>query len=463
MLTASRLTYRPPVADRDLWPPLEFDTGAARVVLLAGRSGSGKSTLLRILCGLLPGFRGGRVAGEVSVLGHPAPRRPNGRVGLLFQNTDAMLHSPRVADELLSRANHDHKPARLRCGWLSEVVEQLGLSELLDRRIVELSGGQQRRVALAAVLAARPAAVLLDEPTSNLDPAAAAAFIELITRCRARFGTAFVAAEHRAAPLRKLADGAVRFEQDRIRVWSGARGAAPPDVLPQPLDLGALRTWAAVDRRPIAAEPVLTCRQVTCRRGKRRVLHEVELDLHPGEILGLTGPNGAGKSSLLLLLAGALRPAAGGEIRWNKGVRRRRSSRRVGLLLQNPLHQLFCDAVRAEVALAAQNARRPDVAEQVERLLTVADLADLAQRTTLSLSYGEQQRVALAATLSGNPAVVLLDEPTHGMDAQRLSQIVRFILAARRDGTAFVVASHDAALLQAFCDRVLVLRDGQLQ
>jgi energy-coupling factor transport system ATP-binding protein len=127
------------------------------------------------------------------------------------------------------------------------------------------------------------------------------------------------------------------------------------------------------------------------------------------------------------------------------------------------LHQLFCETVRQEVALAADNARLPDTPEQVDRLLDAADLASLADRATLSLSYGEQQRTALAAAMSAEPPVILLDEPTHGMDAARLSQIIHFIVAARRGGTAFIVASHDRPLLQAFCDRVLVLRDGQLE
>jgi energy-coupling factor transporter ATP-binding protein EcfA2 len=133
------------------------------------------------------------------------------------------------------------------------------------------------------------------------------------------------------------------------------------------------------------------------------------------------------------------------------------------LLLQNPLHQLFCETVREEVALAARNAGLPMAEEHMDRLLVAADLADLADRPTLTLSYGEQQRTALAAAMSARPPVVLLDEPTHGMDAARLAKIIRFLIEARRDGTAFVVASHDHDLLRAFCDRVLMLQDGSLQ
>ena len=464
MLAARGLTYRPPARDASLWPALDFSTGAARVVLVSGRSGSGKSTLLRILCGLLPGFRGGELAGEVTLLGRPAPRRPNGRVGLLFQNTDAMLHSPRVADELLARARAapERGTGDLHSGWLAEVIEQLDLAELLDRKIVQLSGGQQQRVALAAVLAGRPAVVLLDEPTSNLDPDAAAALVELITRCGERFGTRFVAAEHNAEHLVDWVDGAVRLDSDGGQAWSGPRGSAPPDLLPDPLDLDALHELAAASKPNGDGRPLLACRNVSCRRSGRAVLHDIELELRAGEVVGLTGPNGAGKSSLLLLLAGGLKPTSGSEITWN-GRTRRRARVQAGLLLQNPLHQLFCETVRDEVALAAENARLPAVPERVERLLAAADLLPLAERATLSLSYGEQQRTALAAAMSADAPLILLDEPTHGMDAHRLSEIIRLVIETRRGGTAFIVASHDRALLDAFCDRVLVLRDGRLE
>jgi energy-coupling factor transporter ATP-binding protein EcfA2 len=463
LLSARGLIYHPPAKDSPLWPPLELDTGAARFVLLSGRSGSGKSTLLRILCSLLPGFRGGNLEGRIDVLGRPVPRHPDGRVGMLFQNTDAMLHSPRVADELTARARaaQARDTGDLRHGWLAELVDELELGPLLDRKIVELSGGQQQRVAFAAVLAGRPNVILLDEPTSNLDPDAAATLVRLASGCADRFGTRFVAAEHRADHVLGLVDGAIQLTAGGGTSWSGTRGGAPPEVLPEPLDLDALRAMASASRCEVGGEPVLRCRRLSCRRSGRLVLCGIDLKLRRGEVVGLTGPNGAGKSSLLLVLAGGLKPTSDSEILWS-GQSRRRKGNSVGLLMQNPLHQLFCDTVRHEVALAAENAGHSNVEQQVEELLRVADLSPLADRVTLSLSYGEQQRTALAGAISAGPPVVLLDEPTHGMDAPRLERLVRFVLEARRDGTAFVIASHDHGLLEAFCDRVLKLHDGRL-
>ena len=459
MLAARQLTYRPSLKREPLWRPLAFDTGDARCVLLSGRSGAGKSTFLRILCGLLPGFRGGKLEGEIAVLGRLAPRQPDGRANMLFQNTDAMLHSPRVSDELATRAKAARRRGAgdLKSGWLAELVDLLELGPLLKRRIVELSGGQQQRVAFAAVMASRPKIVLLDEPTSNLDSSAAVSLVRLAAACMDRFGVCFVAAEHKPDHWRELMDGAVRLEAFESGSWAGAPGTAPTSVLPRALDLDKLRREADASRCEQEAEPVLSCRGMSCRRSRRQVLEGVDLELRAGEIVGLTGPNGAGKSTLLLLLAGGLK-ADGGEL-LRHGEKR---ALHAGLLLQNPLHQLFCDTVRHEIALAAENARLPDVSARVERLLAMADLTSLADRAVLSLSYGEQQRTALAASMSAEPPAILLDEPTHGMDADRLERLARFILSARESGAAFVVASHDRDLLAAFCDRVLVLNDGKL-
>jgi energy-coupling factor transporter ATP-binding protein EcfA2 len=232
--------------------------------------------------------------------------------------------------------------------------------------------------------------------------------------------------------------------------------------LPDWLGLSVIRALADTSRPIMPDRPVLTCRNLSCHRAGRVVLDRIDFDLKAGEIVGLTGPNGAGKSSLLLLLAGGLKPSSGSNIRWLASPLVEPGSARVGLLLQNPLHQLFCETVREEVALAASNAGRRMPGEQIQSLLAAADLIHLADRPTLSLSYGEQQRTALAAAMSAQPPVVLLDEPTHGMDAVRLGKIIRFLLEARRSGTAFVVASHDSELLQAFCDRVLSLQEGRL-
>lgn len=494
MLKARALTYCPSPRAKPLWPPLEFDTQESRFVLLAGQSGSGKSTLLRILCGLLPGFRGGLLQGTLAILGRPLPSEPDGSVGLLFQNTDAMLHSPRAADELLARAGVASRRKRRHGsvdgfhGWLGDVVDQLGLGGLLDRPIVELSGGEQQRVALAAVLAGSPDVVLLDEPTSNLDQQAASALVDLLGRCAERFGTRFVAAEHHADYVIGLVDGAIRLQdcgglvdgagsprtgsnagQDDAPEcpppacvsWSGRRGDVPPEALPERLDLAEIRKLA-IDQPAAPDRPVLVCRDVSCRRAGQLALDRVSLELRAGEIVGLTGPNGAGKSSLLLLLAGGLKATRGGCVSWPGRASRGGSGPPAGLLLQNPLHQLFCETVREEVLLAATNAGL-EATGHVEGLLAAADLVDLQSRPTLALSYGEQQRTALAAAMSAKPAVVLLDEPTHGMDARRLGRIIRFVLEARRAGVAFVIASHDKLLLEAFCDRVLTLNAGRLE
>jgi len=462
MIAAEQLVYRYPRSARPLWNGLCFDLDGARMALLLGPSGSGKSTLARLLCSLLPAVHGGTVEGRLFVAGRTVGRCPDGRVGMLSQNVEAMLHSPRVGEELAERARVAGSSEAL-----AEAVELLEIGSLLDRPIHELSGGQKQRVALAAALAGGAELLVLDEPTSNLDAAGTAAMPELLGRICRRGRTALLAIEHRPQALMPLADGAIRLDvAEPVRQWRGRSGHVPADVLPTGLDLKGLRQHAEASRRAAPpARPLLECRGLTCRRAGNVVLRDVRLQITTGQIVGLYGPNGAGKTTLLEALIGQVRCERGGAITW-RGQPARRCRvplRHVGMLMQNPLHQLFCQTVRSEVAMAAENARLDGIDERVDALLAAADLTDVAERSSLALCFGQQQRTALAAALSHEPDLVLLDEPTHGMDDVHLHALVQLILARRAQGTSFLIASHDRALLEACCDRILLLERGELR
>ena len=445
------VTYRYPGGSAHALSALDL-TLEPGLTLVVGGSGGGKSTLLRLLNGLVPQFHGGRIAGSAVVDGLDPFRTPIPRlaqyVGLVFQDVETQSVYGTVEREVaFGLENAGLARARMH-DRVDEALTALSIGHLYGRRLASLSGGERQRVQLAAVLALRPRIVALDEPTSQLDPDGAEA---VLAACRnlARDGRAVVVAEHRLETLLPAADRLLRVE-------GGRAGTATRD------DLGAAgrahRIAAAAGARDPARHPdrgadsAWELRDVAVRpagSGATAILEGVSLAGGAGEVVAVVGPNGSGKTTLLRTLAGLLPPLAGTV---------RRPEGRTAYLPQNPGSLLHLPTVRAEVELTL---RRTGSGSSAEVMLAAFGLASLADRYPRDLSSGERQRVALAATLAGSPALVLLDEPTRGMDdaARRaLAAAVRGLVDGR---SAVVLATHDAELVAELADRTVVLGGGR--
>ncbi|MGD0018577.1 MAG: ATP-binding cassette domain-containing protein [Candidatus Limnocylindrales bacterium] len=435
-----RVSYWYPNQDEPSLRAVDLEIGPG-LTLIAGDSGGGKSTLLRIFDGLVPQFHGGRVSGRAQVTGldpfrTPIPRLAQ-RAGLVFQDVETQSVYGSVEREIafglenlgVARAEmHDR---------VDEAMTALGIEGLRARRLATLSGGERQRVALAAVLVLRPALVALDEPTSQLDPEGAAA---VLAACRglAAEGRAVVVAEHRLETLAPAADRVVIVEGGRVR--SGVDGRLPPARVAhaRPPRVNGELAW---EMRGVAAGPAGPAREP--------VLHDVSLAGGRGEVVALFGPNGSGKTTLLRTLAGLLPPLAGTV---------RRPAGRTAYLPQNPGALLHLPTVREEVALTL---RRALSAESPEAMLAAFGLARLAERYPRDLSSGERQRAALAATLAGSPALVLLDEPTRGMDLAARRSLAATVEALTAAGAAVVLATHDTELAAELADRTIEVRGGR--
>jgi energy-coupling factor transport system ATP-binding protein len=487
--------------------------------VLAGLSAGGKSTVLRAACGLVPHFHGGRFGGRVTVGGLDTREHGPGDLaavaGTLFQDpeTQAVLGTVR-AELAFGLENRGLRGGAVARG-VEEVALALGIEALLERPLAELSGGELQRVALGAALAGRPALLLLDEPTSQLDPVAGDELIWLLRRLNEEWGTAVVLAEHRlerclahADRVIVMADGGVACDAEPREFLSWAARAAPAlqtpgarllaraGLRPPPAGVkearATLRAHGLLDEAPAPAaddprrharpreagrepadddpadarpreagprpapesredarprlrrgrrvgpEPALECRDVWHElSGGRTILRGVDLRLAPGERAVLMGRNGAGKSTLLRHLGGLAAPTRG----------RVRRAGRVALLLQNPNDYLLHERVRDEASAAA---------------LQLVGLAGLEEAHPRDLSGGQRQRLALAIVLDGGaPAAVLLDEPTRGMDRAAKGELAGRLRAAAADGTAVLVATHDAEFAAAFAERVVLLADGR--
>jgi energy-coupling factor transport system ATP-binding protein len=403
------------------------------VVALLGPSGGGKSTLLRALAGLVPHFHGGRFRGRVEVADldtrRARPAELAGTVATLFQDPEDQVVFTRVAAEVaFGLENVGTPPAEIEPRTLGALAA-VGAAHLAERPVAELSGGELQRVCLASVLALEPRLLLLDEPTSQLDPDGAAEAIELARTS----GAAVVVSEQR--PDRVL------LACDRVLFVDGGRIAldAPRDEALAWLE--RLRPAWAREPEPGAAgalgEPVCRLDQVSFAYGAVPVVEHARLELARGEIVALVGPNGSGKTTLAKLAAGLLEPAAG----------RVEHTGRACYLSQDPGRYLVRERADEEVALAVGG----DLTRAREALAAVG-LAAFAERHPRDLSSGERERLALAAVLVAEPDLLVLDEPTRGVDPERKEELVA-LLRAGAAGRATLVVTNDRLFARAVGDR----------
>jgi energy-coupling factor transport system ATP-binding protein len=398
------------------------------IVALLGPSGSGKSTLLRALAGLVPHFHGGRFAGRVVVGGldtrHARPAQLAGTVATVFQDPEDQVVMTIVANEVAFGLENLGVPPAEIWSRVERALASVDALHLWGRKTVELSGGELQRVCLASALALEPSLLLLDEPTSQLDPDAAALFLAAVER----LGATVVLSEHRVARALELATRVLFVEGGRL-------------ILDAPRD-NALE-WLANERprwtnacvestQARSGGPVLALRGVSfAYRPAMPVLDGIDLEVRRGEIVALAGPNGSGKTTLARIAAGLLEPHGGSALL--RG--------RAGYLSQDPGRYLVKETVLDEVGLAVNRDH-----ERARAALTRAGLGWAATRHPRDLSSGERERLALASVAVAEPDLLVLDEPTRGLDPERKAVLGAWLQEYAASGKAVLLATHDLDL-----------------
>jgi len=479
VLSLQDVSYTYPGAGRPALAGVTLEVAPGQLVVLAGASGSGKSTLLRAANGLVPHFHGGTFAGRVISAGRDTHANRPGElaasVGTLFQDPETQVVMGTVRAELAFGLENRGVPAAAIARGVEEAALALGIAHLLERSTAELSGGELQRVALGAALVGHPALLLLDEPTSQLDPVAGDELIGTLRRLNEDSEVAILLAEHRLERCLGFADRVIALIDGQVACdaepgeflrWAataapalstpGARLLAGVGLAPAPGVKAARaalresclapgerqRCLAAGERtRRAGLQPALALERVWHElRDGPAILHSASLSVAPGERVALMGRNGAGKSTLLRHAAGLMKPTRG----------RVRAAGRVALLLQNPTDYLVHETVAQEASPAAQRSAG-------------LDPEAFGPRHPRELSVGEKQRLALAIVLgdgnddSPEPAVVCLDEPTRGMDRALKVELAALL---RSMAAALVVATHDAEFAALFAQRVVLLADG---
>ncbi|MFJ5259449.1 ABC transporter ATP-binding protein [Streptomyces sp. NPDC088387] len=490
---------------------VDFEVPEGELVLLAGPSGVGKSTVLGAVCGLVPHFTGGTLRGRVTVAGRDTrthkPRELADVVGTVGQDPLSHFVTDTVEDELAYGMESLGLAPDVMRRRVEETLDLLGLADLRNRPIATLSGGQQQRVAIGSVLTPHPRVLVLDEPTSALDPAAAEEVLAVLQRLVHDLGTTVLLAEHRLERVVQYADQVVLLPAPGAAPVLGppAEVMAVSPVCPPVVELGRLAGWSPLPltvrdarrragglrerlegRTPDTTAPtpelptsrrllkrraasadvpsaLAEVRGLAVRRDRVPALRHIDLTVAPGETVALMGRNGAGKSTLLSALVGLVAPASG-TVRVGGAVPHRTSPRelvrRVGLVPQEPRDLLYADTVTGECAAADRDAGAAagTCRALVSELLPgVTD--DIHPR---DLSEGQRLALALAVVLTARPPLLLLDEPTRGLDYAAKARLVAHLRALAAEGHAIVLATHDVELAAELAHRVVLLAEGEV-
>ncbi|GJL58059.1 MAG: hypothetical protein NPIRA03_09160 [Nitrospirales bacterium] len=495
---------------------VSFSLASGELVVLLGRSGSGKSTLCYACNGLIPHMIPGIFSGTMMVKGHGTMDNPvwkqAGQVGLVFQDFDTQLVATTVERELLHPLEYRDPllPVDEVCRRVVHALSQIGLDNCANHDPVRMSGGQRQRLVMASVLVQEPALLVLDEPGSDFDPAGRAQLQEVLRNLQ-QDGMTVLMTEHDDGYFSQ-ADRVLVLDQEQI-VWEGKPEALlrQPRLMRnyglRPFDLTECFEEWGVEDLPISVEeawiqsevlnlrlsppaavlddtlrlgqipgekstmalPLIEVDHVSFRYEEQAVLDDVSFTIRPGDFLALLGQNGSGKSTLARLLNGLLMPTDGTIV--VDGMDTRTTSmnelaRRVGLVFQNPDHQIFADTVWEEVAFSAKNmgCSKEEIVDRVQESLDAVGLPIEGSRDLdpFSLRKGERQRIAVASVLATRPGVLIVDEPTTGLDPDETDRMMAMIRRLNQQGHTVVMITHSMKLVAAYARRCLLIHSGRI-
>ncbi len=525
MIEISNLNFHYFGKNSEALKDIDLKISKGEFVLLTGLSGSGKSTLIRALNGLIPNFYGGRISGTVKALDmnvfEEKPRNLAKKIGMVFQNPENQLFMNNVESELvfgLENIRLSKSEIKVR---LDETIELLGLELIRKRSISSLSGGEKQKVAIGAILAMQPEILILDEPTSELDQKSAEEILQVIQNLNKKLGITVILIEHRIDRVIEYVDRIIIMKEGQIihdgkpkqiyLVENNINKFFIPPIIKLFLEIMKrknipLRYQISPNEIPINIEecslilkellenlkvnedsmksfqqkerlymqqfndsaPLVEFTDVDFEFEKNNIiLSKINFKAYPGEFIAIIGDNGAGKTTFLKLFNGLLRPK-NGLIKINgknvKNLSVAQISRDVGYIFQNPSIQFYQDTVKEELEVVLKNFKihSENAKKLLEEYSDRLDLKSLLSIYPRYLSYGEQQRAALASMLVIQPKILIMDEPTHGMDALQKEHFFNYLDEYRKKGNLVILVTHDIESLTKYPERILFFSGGKI-
>ncbi|MHA3963745.1 MAG: ABC transporter ATP-binding protein [Candidatus Thorarchaeota archaeon SMTZ1-45] len=436
---------------------VEFRLSPGEIVGMLGPTGSGKSTLAKILSGFIPRVIPGTFSGQVKISDTDVTSLPLSElarhVALVQQDPEGQICTLQVSDEVAFGPENYLLEASIIGGMVADSLEAVGAGHLKDRPTYALSGGEKQRAVIAAMLACRPQYLILDEPSSSLDPTGVAKLREVLLALKQE-NIGVLCIEHRLPTVLPIADRILELNDSRLSKWDSAVSSHQEVIQSEDTKLGI-------------GQPIIRTEKISFSYGERTALRDVTFAAYPGEIIAVMGDNGSGKTTLLSLIGGLQNPDAGEVYLENHPIGSLAPSdlaRRVAMVFQNPNHQIFEKSVWKEQILSLQvlELLTEDTREEAKRLLKLAGLEDIKERNPFSLSHGQKRRLNVASVIIHNPQVYLFDEPLIGQDLPGRQLMAETIRKRAETGGVSMIVTHDTAFALHHCNRILFMEEGSI-
>lgn len=498
MITFKNFTYQYPKASEPTLHDISLDIQKGEFILITGRSGAGKTTLSRAMFGALHHDIGGEFQGTLTLNGKDVSQYSIGTIGafmgVVFDDPDSQLFMPQVEDEVRFSLQARNMPSGK--ADVEKALKRLGIDHLLKRSTHELSGGEKQKLAIAAALAVNPDVFLFDEPTSQLDPRSTLEIYAILKELKAE-GKTIILIEQKIEDIIDIVDRIAVIDHGRLIACGAPREAlqsrALYDIMPYPcvsrlaMELNSDRMLLSIDegRRFLEArgirlkpgsgngrnidseaKPVLQVNDLRFGYNGNDVLKGISFTVMPGEVVAILGRNGSGKTTTLKNIIGLLKPRENGMVLLNgqdvRNMKVEEAAHYAGFLFQNPDNMLFAETVMEEVIFSPANLGFADAPERAIKALEEVGLLDKKAEYPRYLGNGEKLRLCVASILAMGPRLIILDEPTTGLDDNECDRLMEVVLKLKADGVAVIMVSHDMNLVARYANKVIVIAGGRI-